>query len=82
MVAVSGHVDILPAMQRVEGDLIAKLTVIAHRLSTGARVKVTVLAHEKGPKVHIFKYRPKQRYRVRKGHRQNYTRLRVDEIVV
>ncbi|MBN1177630.1 MAG: 50S ribosomal protein L21 [Anaerolineae bacterium] len=51
-------------------------------LVAGARVKATVLAHEKGPKIHIFKYRPKQRYRVRKGHRQNYTRLRVDEIVV
>ncbi len=47
----------------------------------GAQVIVTVVAQEKGPKIHIFKYRPKQRYRRRMGHRQNYTRLRVDEIV-
>jgi large subunit ribosomal protein L21 len=46
-----------------------------------AKVLATVVAQEKGPKVRIFKYRPKQRYRRRIGHRQRYTRLRVDEIV-
>ena len=47
-----------------------------------ARVLATVVSQEKGPKIRIFKYRPKERYRRRAGHRQNYTRLRVDEIVV
>ncbi|HEY76063.1 MAG TPA: 50S ribosomal protein L21 [Thermoflexia bacterium] len=51
-------------------------------LVKGAKVRVTVLAQEKGPKIRIFKYRPKQRYRRRMGHRQTYTRLRVDEIVI
>jgi large subunit ribosomal protein L21 len=51
-------------------------------LVEGAKVKATVVAHEKGPKIRVFKYRPKQRYRRRMGHRQTYTRLRVDEIVV
>ena len=51
-------------------------------LVEGAKVLATVLAQEKGPKIRIFKYRPKQRYRRRMGHRQVYTRLRVDEIVV
>jgi len=46
-----------------------------------AKVLATVVAQEKGPKVRIFKYRPKQRYRRRIGHRQQVTRLRVDEIV-
>jgi large subunit ribosomal protein L21 len=46
-----------------------------------ARVLATVVAQEKGPKIRVFKYRPKERYRRRAGHRQNYTRLRVDEIV-
>lgn len=43
-------------------------------------VKVTVLAHVKGPKVLSFKYRPKKRIRVRGGHRHQYTRLMVDSI--
>lgn len=48
----------------------------------GAKVLATVVAQEKGPKIRIFKYRPKKRYRRRAGHRQRYTRLRVDEIMV
>jgi large subunit ribosomal protein L21 len=48
----------------------------------GAKVVATVVAEEKGPKVRIFKYHPRKRYRRRAGHRQRYTRLRVDEIVV
>jgi large subunit ribosomal protein L21 len=39
------------------------------------------LGEDKGPKVRIFKMRPRKRYRLRRGHRQTYTRLRVDEIV-
>lgn len=48
----------------------------------GAKVLATVVAQEKGPKIRIFKYRPSKRYRRRSGHRQQYTRLRVDEILV
>ncbi len=51
-------------------------------LINGARVRATVLAQEKGPKIRIFRYIPKERYRRRKGHRQTYTRLRIDEIIV
>jgi large subunit ribosomal protein L21 len=35
----------------------------------------------RGPKVRIFKHHPRKRYRLHKGHRQTYMRLRVDEIV-
>lgn len=47
----------------------------------GAKVLATVVEEFRGPKVRIFKYRPKERYRRRQGHRQNYMRLHVDEIV-
>ena len=47
----------------------------------GAKMLATVVAQEKGPKIRIFKYHPRKRYRRRAGHRQRYTRLRVDEIV-
>jgi hypothetical protein len=36
--------------------------------------------HFKGPKVNIFNYSPKKRIRVKIGHRQNYTRLFVEQI--
>jgi large subunit ribosomal protein L21 len=48
----------------------------------GAKVLATVVAQEKGPKITVFKYRPRKRYQRRAGHRQLYTRLRIDEIVV
>lgn len=40
----------------------------------------TVMEHFKGPKVDIFNYSPKKRIRVKIGHRQNYTRLLVEQI--
>ena len=48
----------------------------------GAKVLATVVAQEIGPKIRIFKYHPRKRYRRRAGHRQRYTRLRVDKIVM
>mgnify|MGYP003574565204 FL=1 len=48
---------------------------------TGASVKATVVEQYRGKKIFVWKYKPKKRYRRRKGHRQSYTRLRVDEIV-
>ena len=54
---------------------------IGRPLVEGAKVKATVTRQAKGRKVIIFKYRPSKRYRRRKGHRQHFTRLRIDEIV-
>lgn len=48
----------------------------------GAKVLATVTDHIKSPKVIVFKYMPKERYRRKKGHRQGYTRLTIDEIIV
>jgi len=39
-----------------------------------------VVEHFRGEKVTIFNYRPKKRIRVKTGHRQNYTRLMVEQI--
>jgi large subunit ribosomal protein L21 len=46
----------------------------------GAKVQAKVLDHFKGRKILVFKYRPKQRYRVKSGHRQQYTRLLIESI--
>ena len=47
---------------------------------SGATVQATVVEQVKGPKIVVFKYKPRQRYRVKSGHRQKYTRLRIDKI--
>jgi large subunit ribosomal protein L21 len=48
----------------------------------GASLKTTVEDQVKGKKILVFKYKPKIDYRRRAGHRQKYTRLLVDSIVM
>src|SRR5262245_29473649 len=47
----------------------------------GAAVKATVVKHGRGEKVRIFKMRRRKHYYKSQGHRQNYTEVRIDEIV-
>ena len=47
----------------------------------GAQVRGTVVGHLRGPKVRILKYKRKKHYKKQAGHRQDYTTVRVDEIV-
>jgi large subunit ribosomal protein L21 len=50
-------------------------------LVSGAKVKATVVAHGRGEKVKIFKLRRRKHYQKSQGHRQNYTEVRIDDIV-
>jgi large subunit ribosomal protein L21 len=47
----------------------------------GATVHATVTLQDKYRKILVFRYRPKKRIRRKTGHRQDYTRLHIDEIV-
>jgi large subunit ribosomal protein L21 len=46
------------------------------------KVKVTakILAHERGEKLRVFKFKPKRGYKRRTGHRQELTRIEVTDI--
>jgi large subunit ribosomal protein L21 len=46
----------------------------------GASLTVEVVDHFRGPKIRIFKYKRRQDYRKRRGHRDELTRLRVTGI--
>ena len=46
----------------------------------GASVSATVLGEALGPKIVVFKFKQKVKYRRRTGHRQHLTRLRIDSI--
>jgi large subunit ribosomal protein L21 len=48
----------------------------------GARVIATVVGAAKGPKLVVFKYKPKKRVRRKTGHRQGLTRLSIKEIAL
>ena len=47
----------------------------------GARVLAQVQSHYRDRKLMVFKYKAKTRYRRKKGHRQTYTRLTIEEIL-
>ena len=76
--AVNEQINLENVLLLVDGDQIA----VGAPSVSGARVNATVVAHVKGPKVVVFHYRPKKRFRVKTGHRQQYTRLKVDSIEV
>jgi len=48
----------------------------------GAAVRATVLGHQKGDKVIIFKKKRRKGYRKKNGHRQSFTKIKVDSIAV
>ena len=47
-----------------------------------AKVACSVLSNEKADKVVIFKYRRRKGSKTKKGHRQQYTRLKVNDIIL
>ena len=48
----------------------------------GASVELKVMAHRRGPKVIVYKMRPKKKTRRKNGHRQELTRVMVQSISV
>lgn len=46
----------------------------------GAKVTARVEGHVQGPKIVVYRYIPKERFRRKKGHRQQYTRLAIETI--
>jgi large subunit ribosomal protein L21 len=43
-------------------------------------VSAEIVAHEKGPKLRVVKFKPKRGYKRRTGHRQQLTRIRIGKI--
>ena len=59
-----------------EGDDIK----IGRPLIEGAKITATVVKNGKGPKIRIFKYKHKTNYRRRQGHRQPFTKVKIEKI--
>ena len=48
----------------------------------GAKVKAEILRHGRDKKIIVFKRKRRKNYRRKQGHRQGFTEVRVDEILV
>ncbi len=46
----------------------------------GASIELKVMAHKRGPKIIVYKMRPKKKTRTKNGHRQELTRVMVTAI--
>ncbi len=57
-------------------------TLVGAPLVEGARVTATVGDMVKGEKIVVFRYKAKARYRRRTGHRQRYTEVTINDIVL
>ena len=71
---VGSEVELGRVLAIVDGE-----TVTAPAAAT-ARVKATITAHGRGDKTIVFKFKRKKQYKRTIGHRQNFTRVQVNEI--
>ena len=60
-----------------EGDVSLGMPLVE-----GASIKAEVLQHVKGDKVTVFKKKRRKRYKVKKGHRQQYTQIQVNDLQI
>lgn len=72
------QVDLERVLLVADGDDVT----VGTPLVAGAKIQATVVDQVKGPKVVVFRYKPKKRIRVKTGHRQKYTRLQINSIVL
>ncbi|HLH44903.1 MAG TPA: 50S ribosomal protein L21 [Bryobacteraceae bacterium] len=69
------QIEVGRVLALVDGD-----SVKAGSAAQGARVIGTILAHGRGPKTIVFKFKRKKQYKRTLGHRQNLTRVQIKEI--
>jgi len=79
---LTGQVGEVVELSRVllvaEGEKIQ----VGSPLVPGAKVRATILGQLRAPKITVFKFRRRKKYRRKSGHRQPLTRLRIEEIAI
>jgi large subunit ribosomal protein L21 len=73
-VAEGAAVELEPLLYRSDEALFSKAEL------RDVKVTATVLAHVRGEKLRVFKFKPKRGYKRRNGHRQDLTQIEVTEI--
>ena len=76
-------------VEKLSGDTGSEIELAAkavfndgRKLVSGATIKATIVGHGRGDKVIVFKFKRKKQYKKTIGHRQDFTELRVGEIIV
>ena len=82
-------------LEKVAGDVGAKVELgnvllvenegnvqVGNPLVANAKIQATVVEHDRSKKILVFKKKRKKQYRRTQGHRQDYTAVRIDNIIV
>ena len=75
LAAEEGDTVELQPLLLVDGETLTDGDALA-----SATVQATIVAHERGPKLRIVKFKPKRGYKRRTGHRQELTRIEITAI--
>ena len=79
-------------VERLSGEVGSKVTLgevllvggddlkVGSPMVAGASVEGTVVEHDRGAKVRVFKYKKRKHYRRTRGHRQHVTAVRIDAV--
>ena len=67
-------------IEKIDGLKPDKRNIEFDDILSGKKVSASFLNEHKGPKVRIFKYKAKTRYRRVSGHRQKYIKIKIDKI--
>ncbi len=68
-------VELEPLLVAGDGDPVLDADALAK-----AKVQAEIVGHERGPKLRVFKFKPKRGYKRRTGHRQELTRIEVTKV--
>lgn len=84
----------LVELERIPGDVGSRVELsrvllvsdgstvkVGHPTVPGARVVSEIVAHTRGEKIDVFKFKRRKKYRRKTGHRQELTKVRIAEIV-
>jgi len=55
-------------------------TTVGTPTVSGASINATILGHQKGDKVFVFKKKRRKGYQKRNGHRQCFTKIKIDSL--
>ena len=84
-----GDVVYIEKLDAAEGDTVkfdkvlavgGEKTAIGTPVVEGASVDATVVANGKSKKIIVFKYKPKKGEKTKQGHRQPYTKVKIEKI--
>ena len=75
---VGDTIELSDVLLVADGDNVT----VGQPLVDGAKVTATIVEHGRAKKILIFKKKKRKGYRVKNGHRQQYTALTIEEVAV